>query len=299
VQIVQRTETSFVRTGELEHPYPPTKIMWSPDKSLNSPDLLATTGDYLRLWSVDEQEPGGVKLHSLLNNNTNAEYCSPLTSFDWCDADPSTVGTSSIDTTCTIWDVATGTPKTQLIAHDKEVYDIAFARTKDIFASVGADGSVRMFDLRSLEHSTIIYETHDLTPLMRLSWNKQDPNYLATILTDSAKTVILDISQLDPRAPVRKGKWTPEEEVYTTKIINDFNKGLLPLAPGTTLRSYLSEKLNCDPMRITKKFAGASCIGKRVFMPVERTPENLIETHRSRRELEEMARKFHIRLESM
>ncbi|CAN0387776.1 unnamed protein product, partial [Ectocarpus fasciculatus] len=68
VQIVQRTETSFVRTGELEHPYPPTKIMWSPDKSLNSTDLLATTGDYLRLWSVDEQEPGGVKLHSLLNN---------------------------------------------------------------------------------------------------------------------------------------------------------------------------------------------------------------------------------------
>ncbi|CAM9244045.1 unnamed protein product, partial [Sphacelaria rigidula] len=106
-------------------------------------------------------------------------------------------------------------------------------------------------------------------------------------------------SQLDPRAPVRKGKWTPEEEVYTTRIINDFNKGLLPLAPGTTLRSYLSEKLNCDPMRITKKFAGASCIGKRVFMPIELTPENVEETARSRRDLEEMARKFHIRLESM
>ncbi|CAM9439204.1 unnamed protein product, partial [Hapterophycus canaliculatus] len=117
--------------------------------------------------------------------------------------------------------------------------------------------------------------------------------------TASTAGAPFETSQLDPRAPVRKGKWTPEEEVYTTKIINDFNKGLLPLAPGTTLRSYLSEKLNCDPMRITKKFAGASCIGKRVFMPVERTPENLIETHRSRRELEEMARKFHIRLESM
>jgi WD repeat-containing protein 68 len=37
---------------------------------------------------------------------------------------------------------------TQLIAHDKEVYDIAFARGTDLFASVGADGSVRMFDLR-------------------------------------------------------------------------------------------------------------------------------------------------------
>ena len=42
--------------------------------------------------------------------NTNAEYCSPLTSFDWCEADPSTVGTSSIDTTCTIWDVTVSMP---------------------------------------------------------------------------------------------------------------------------------------------------------------------------------------------
>ena len=45
--------------------------------------------------------------------------------------------------------------KTQLIAHDKEVYDIAFAQGKNVFASVGADGSVRLFDLRNLEHSTI------------------------------------------------------------------------------------------------------------------------------------------------
>ena len=42
----------------------------------------------------------------------------------------------------------TKTTKTQLIAHDKEVYDIAFAKGKDVFATVGADGSVRMFDLR-------------------------------------------------------------------------------------------------------------------------------------------------------
>ena len=37
-----------------------------------------------------------------------------------------------------------------------QVYDLAFARGTDIFGSVGADGSVRMFDLRSLEHSTIM-----------------------------------------------------------------------------------------------------------------------------------------------
>lgn len=107
--------------------------------------------------------------------------------------DPSIIGTSSIDTTCTIWDIEQQQTKTQLIAHDKEVYDIAFAKGKDMFASVGADGSVRMFDLRSLEHSTIIYESPDFTPLLRLSWNKQDPNYLATIMMDSSKVIILDI----------------------------------------------------------------------------------------------------------
>ena len=37
-------------------------------------------------------------------------------------------------------------------------------------------GSVRVFDLRDKEHSTIIYECpHPDSPLLRLGWNKQDP----------------------------------------------------------------------------------------------------------------------------
>jgi len=87
-------------------------------------------------------------MECLLNNNKNSEFCAPLTSFDWNETDPSIIGTSSIDTTCTIWNVETNQAKTQLIAHDKEVYDIAFAPSADVFASAGADGSVRMFDLR-------------------------------------------------------------------------------------------------------------------------------------------------------
>ena len=56
-----------------------------------------------------------------------------------------------------------------------------------MFASVGADGSVRMFDLRHLEHSTIIYEDMQRQPLLRLCWNKQDPNYLATMAMDAVE----------------------------------------------------------------------------------------------------------------
>ena len=91
--------------------------------------------------------------------NKNSEFCAPLTSFDWNETDPNILGACSIDTTCTIWGLETGqvvgkvsgSVKTQLIAHDKEVHDIAFTRAgggRDLFASVGSDGSVRMFDLR-------------------------------------------------------------------------------------------------------------------------------------------------------
>jgi hypothetical protein len=44
---------------------------------------------------------------------------------------------------------------------------------------------------------------------------------------------------------------------------------------GTTLRTYLSKVLNCDPMRITKKYTGNSSIGKRTFAPLCPTNENL------------------------
>ena len=40
-----------------------------------------------------------------------------------------------------------GVVDTQLIAHDKAVYDIAWGGV-GVFASVSADGSVRVFDLR-------------------------------------------------------------------------------------------------------------------------------------------------------
>lgn len=97
------------------------------------------------------------------------------------------------------------------------MYDIAFSRAgggRDMFASVGmqahriysyrflkqsllyiylfkgADGSVRMFDLRHLEHSTIIYEDPQHSPLLRLAWNKQDPNYLATVAMDACEVII-------------------------------------------------------------------------------------------------------------
>ena len=135
VQIIQlqRDEAGngvFRHQCEFEHPYPATKVMWAPAKHHigGQSDLLATTGDYLRLWSTTTDgsaatggEINKVEMKALLNNNKHTEYCAPLTCFDWNDTDPSILGTCSIDTTCTIWDVNKLQPKTQLIAHDKVI----------------------------------------------------------------------------------------------------------------------------------------------------------------------------------
>ena len=92
--------------------------------------------------------------------------------------------------------------------------------------------------------------------------------------------------------PLRRGRWTPEEESYACCIIKNFERGLLQISPGTSLRNYLAEKLHCDPMRITKKFAGDSSVGKRVFHPAPRTPEKVQEMARVHQELAECERHF-------
>lgn len=220
VSLDPQTET-FQRTHVFEHPYPPTKLLWEPSKNTSSSgkDLLATTGDYLRIWDVkyDATDAAPAK-PAVLISNKKSDICPPLTSMDWNEEDTNIIGTSSIDTTCTIWDVTTQRVLTMLIAHDREVYDIAFAQ-KNHFASVGADGSVRIFDLRKLQNSTILYETPGNKPLLRLCWNKADNNYLATLAMDTQKIIILDIRRpsipvtelMGHHRPINAMQWSPSE----------------------------------------------------------------------------------------
>jgi len=65
--------------------------------------------------------------------------------------------------------------------------------------------------------------------------------------------------------PQRSGKWTREEEAYADLLIELFEKGHIDEKNGSTLRSCLSRKLHCAPMRISKKYAGKG-IGKMVFL---------------------------------
>jgi len=99
------------------------------------------------------------------------------------------------------------------------------------------------------------------------------------------------------RSNLRKGKWTVEEEEYTSRIIHHFRAGLLTLPEGMTLRSYLASKLSCDPMRITKKFAGASCLGKRIYHLCERSQITINDIEIARVELAQLEQRFRLRVE--
>jgi WD repeat-containing protein 68 len=152
--------------------------------------------------------------------NVSEDFCAPVTSFDWSLEDPRLVAASSIDTTVSLWDVETQEVTVHLIAHDKEVFDVAFQpKSVHVFATCGADGSVRVFDIRRMDHCTVVYENPvAMMPMMRVEWNRQDPNFLAAITAEGSETVLFDfrypaLSEVHLRdghtAPVNSFAWAP------------------------------------------------------------------------------------------
>lgn len=232
--LMQQPSLEFQKVADYTVPYPCTKIGWAPaslrsnlGSNANSGGAnmqLITTGDCLRLWTYNSDNTQ-LQQRCALINKTKSSYMPPVTSFDWNRTDPSIVITSSIDTTCTVWDIAASTAHTQLIAHDSEVFDVSFvANSTHIFASVGADGSVRVFDLRSLDHSTIIYEPQQPVPLVRIVGNPLEENSLAALAANTNEIYILDVrapgvpvaTLTGHKAPVNSIAWAPAAAAAAT-----------------------------------------------------------------------------------
>ncbi|KAI0044353.1 WD40 repeat-like protein [Auriscalpium vulgare] len=271
----------FVTLCEANHGYPATCLQWQPSSATTygwsqkspSTELLATTGDALRVWEyssdaspaassfVGRQPSAGghrLNLKAALSGQSKVQNQSggaPLTSFSWNEKAPSLVVTSSIDTTCTVWNIDTSTAITQLIAHDREVYDVAWLPgSTDIFVSVGADGSLRAFDLRSLEHSTILYETPapkhppstpaatnrpPTSPLLRIAFNPSDANYMSTFHMDGSDVQILDMRSPGApvmelrahRAPINAAGWSSTEGSLLATAADDSQLLLWDISP--------------------------------------------------------------------
>lgn len=227
----------FSLVAETPTDYPVTALQWQPQGH----DRFAASSDVLRLFHVSQEhgEPSLVQTHMLaantagsIGNNTTGNPADsdfntlpPVTGFDWNLCDPMLMVTLSVDTTCTVWDLSRlraqnrgGLIKTQLIAHDLEVFDVKFMHmSADVFASVLNDGLMRVFDLRLLEHSTISYEhtarlstdgaaaaragaSYNLRALVRLLASHTDQHTLATVGVHLNEVYIIDLRM--PGGPV-------------------------------------------------------------------------------------------------
>ncbi len=76
------------------------------------------------------------------------------------------------------------------------------------------------------------------------------------------------------------GAWTPQEVAYATRVADLYRAGSLPNVPdGITLRILLSKLLNCQPMRVSKKYSGESWShhGKRPYRHVAAPDQRVVE----------------------
>eukprot|EP00571_Detonula_confervacea_P008773 CAMPEP_0172321782 /NCGR_PEP_ID=MMETSP1058-20130122/44286_1 /TAXON_ID=83371 /ORGANISM="Detonula confervacea, Strain CCMP 353" /LENGTH=573 /DNA_ID=CAMNT_0013037377 /DNA_START=185 /DNA_END=1906 /DNA_ORIENTATION=- len=101
---------------------------------------------------------------------------------------------------------------------------------------------------------------------------------------EETKLVISIIQQNDPsleslKQPTvqviikqRKGRWVQEEEEFANFLSQEFCSGLSEIDNGVTKRAYLSSKLSCPKMRISKKFKGQNN-GKEVFTHKAKRPD--------------------------
>jgi hypothetical protein len=74
-----------VKVAEADHEYPITKVLWEPLRSgKQSANLLATTGDHLRLWELTNEQtiPGtrnkGIKMKALCQSVVSSRYSADI-----------------------------------------------------------------------------------------------------------------------------------------------------------------------------------------------------------------------------
>jgi len=215
-------DTIYLRS-QVQCDFPVSNILFSPHEQ--NKNLLISTSDILRLYSFEEE-----KLSLKVDFKKRIkDYCGPLTSCDWSHSNNSIIGVCSIDTTCAIWDLNKFQVRYMIIAHDKEVFDISLGPDEFTFMSTGADGSVRLFDSRSANSSSIIFETRDKSPMTRLKWNLVNPNFILTVIVDKNEIYILDQRKLtSPYAilkvhtnVVNNAIWAPESNTNLISVSDD------------------------------------------------------------------------------
>lgn len=251
------------------HNFAPTKLQWHPN-IVESNRFFASTADCLRIFKVNDSKE--IECCAELKNTYYPQISAPYTSFDWSPFRTNFICCSSIDCTCTIWDVEQQKIFKQVMAHNKEAMDISFSKDSSFFATVGADRTLRLFDLRDLSKCSMIYEATQ--PLMRVAFN-QLSNYIAITVMNTFEVYILDYRRPSSilyelkyhKAPVNAIEWSPDDpgticsigedsKAHLWKLENGEQRAIQPLLEYSSEQAMVNlawNKANPDLISIVKE----------------------------------------------
>lgn len=208
---LESLEIDNTKVGLKVSKLPITNIGFLPTSFYRSDELnrlLVTSSDTLNLLHYNEESNDLTDILNFTqlkynngdkNNSTQFNSFPPITAFDFNISNNTDIIQSCIDTTCTVYDLTKQKIKTQLIAHDDLVLDVKYLNNNNIkkngelFMTAGNDGSLRLFDLRTLDHSSILYEDSQKRPLLNLEVNPLDSNKILCFALNSKKITYIDL----------------------------------------------------------------------------------------------------------
>lgn len=150
--------------GRLPHYYPASRVRWM------SADLLATSGDYIRIWDTQGQ------LRRLLRHDANPKgVCAPITSVDAVTG--GRLASCDVYGVCSLWDAEVGT-KTGAINLEQPLCDVAFG-PDGILAVAGERGDVFVMDPRQPENVHVLPLRNRVCGPARIAWSPSSSGMLA------------------------------------------------------------------------------------------------------------------------
>lgn len=162
-----------VRAGgiHLPHYYPATRVRWLGSGA--APELLATSGDHIRIWSASGE------LRRLLRREGMPQGpCTPITGLDTnADAAGAHLVSCDIHGICSLWDAEHGVLQ-QALDLEQPLCDVAFGPS-GLVTAVGERGDCFLIDPRGPQDVTVLAPQRQVRGPGRVAWGPHRPDLFA------------------------------------------------------------------------------------------------------------------------
>lgn len=185
----------FIQRTTLTHPYPCTKLLFAPcenNKSMVSGSLLASSGEFIRVWHIPEfeesfKETKEPSLVTVLKANNGS---SPFTSMTWDRINPNIILGTSVDGSYSFYDIKNQSivskcrvpsgnyqSETKVIAND-----VSYSQSNTNIGVLGcSDGYAHIFDKRTSKCCYSFRPFSAAESLLRVECNPMRENHIACI----------------------------------------------------------------------------------------------------------------------